>query len=151
MDGPWHWASLRHRMGTHRSVQHHLGEESSTGPRKDLIYALHWDFVLSAFLAAPSFSLGCVTVPKAHRGPCHPCRNPQLLGGLLTPSAPTPPTAVLPAQASRGQPPVLSLPLVSQLLWQLLGCSPSQGVVVAVLPTAGAAGGRCWHMGRDSG
>lgn len=31
-------------------------------PRKDLIYTLHWDLVLSAFLAAPSVSPVCVTV-----------------------------------------------------------------------------------------
>lgn len=52
------------------------------------IYALHWDFGFSAFLAAPSFSLGCVTVPKAHRGLCHPYRKPQLLGSLNQPFSP---------------------------------------------------------------
>lgn len=31
-------------------------------PKKDLIYILHWDLVLSAFFAAPSVAPGCVTV-----------------------------------------------------------------------------------------
>lgn len=82
---------------------------------------------------APSFSLGCVTVPKAHRGPCHPCRNPKSWGASITPSSPTPSPGLccLPRAAPH---PAVPAPGAAP------GCCPCWGVLVAVPTTGGLQG-----------